>query len=196
MITIYRLRDPRDGKVRYVGQTSSSLAKRLSGHLSLARQQKLPLRYQQWMTELLGLNLLPIIESIETVANTAESHHRERYWIAEHMAAGDDVYVAAISALAMTPDQTARYIRADISVLTGLRGFKIGEAQFYSLDELDIFLGNGRQRRARGGRPKALDPLIHFQCRFPASSVAWLKNNGGSRTLRRVISQAMEADQK
>lgn len=81
---IYLLRDPRDGAVRYVGKTITSLRRRLSGHISRAKKPQH--HSQRWIAGLLGLGFTPIIELIEIAAQDWQD--RERFWIAHYRGAG------------------------------------------------------------------------------------------------------------
>ncbi len=77
---IYGLCDPRDGQLRYVGQTVN-LHQRLMGHMSDAKTRQNS--RTRWLRELESLQLKPISITIETIetADHAEVNSRERYWI-------------------------------------------------------------------------------------------------------------------
>lgn len=83
---IYSLTDPRDGRIRYIGVTSGSLANRLKGHLQRARQGENSHR-ARWMRVLLGLGLKPIIALVEET----EDRSREIYWIGHYRSVGCDL---------------------------------------------------------------------------------------------------------
>ena len=74
-ITIYGLRDPRDGKIKYVGQTWN-LKQRMSGHLSGPASR----REAQWIEELRveGLSPLPLVLEVVTEENATAAEDR---WI-------------------------------------------------------------------------------------------------------------------
>jgi len=73
--TIYKLIDPRDDTVRYIGK-SVNPRMRMYQHLALkGRSQK-----DRWIRELHDLGLKPQIECIETV-HRDEAATRERQWI-------------------------------------------------------------------------------------------------------------------
>jgi len=57
---LYRLRDPRDGRVRYVGQTTSSIETRLARHCETRTDRS---DRGLWICELFALGLRPIVES-------------------------------------------------------------------------------------------------------------------------------------
>ena len=83
---IYTLRDPRDGKIRYVGITTQPVRKRLTSHLRTARSGA---RWHsaRWLAQLLKENLQPQIEVLEKTGNA----NREIFWIAHFLAAGCDL---------------------------------------------------------------------------------------------------------
>lgn len=82
MVSIYKLIDPRDGSVQYIGKTRKSLQKRLKEHLWEAQSGKQNHKCK-WIRKVLSDELFPSIEFIEEVAwnNGAE---REIYWIAQY----------------------------------------------------------------------------------------------------------------
>lgn len=84
--TIYLLRDPRDGRVRYVGATSNRLAKRLQLHVILSA--KTTTRCAAWIRELTAARMAPSIEEI-LVADDWQT--AERAAIAGLRAAGADL---------------------------------------------------------------------------------------------------------
>lgn len=63
--TVYGLFDPRDGSLRYIGQTVLPLEVRLTGHLGEAFHPMFP--KQLWTRELLEMGLRPIIRPIACV---------------------------------------------------------------------------------------------------------------------------------
>ena len=68
MTAIYSLKDPRDGTVRYIGQTRRGLAARLKQHLVWAR--KYPgssVEKGTWLRELVAAGLSPVVELITEV---------------------------------------------------------------------------------------------------------------------------------
>ena len=76
---IYLLRDPWDGRVRYVGVTVSELSVRLNGHICDARNRPKH-RRDYWIRQVLDSGLYPIIELIEET----EDRDRECFWIAKY----------------------------------------------------------------------------------------------------------------
>ena len=76
MTKIYALVDPRDRRVRYVGKTRTTLARRLEGHLEKPTNHGMRL----WLTELYEVKLRPDIVAIEFVAEF-EWEAAERGWI-------------------------------------------------------------------------------------------------------------------
>ena len=71
-VELYRLRDPRDGRVRYVGQTTSALSTRLAGHCDTRRDRS---DRGLWICELFALGMRPTIES----AGLAEAGTADEY---------------------------------------------------------------------------------------------------------------------
>lgn len=76
--SIYALRDPRSGAIRYVGQTRCPLNKRLSEHIHCPTNR----RAREWMRELRDQGLRPEIVLLETV-DCADLSSREKFWIKE-----------------------------------------------------------------------------------------------------------------
>ena len=79
MVSIYVLKDPRTGAIRYVGKANDPKT-RLSGHLYNAKTERT--RKANWLKQLLRLGLTPFLEIIETCSES-EWQCRERFWIAE-----------------------------------------------------------------------------------------------------------------
>lgn len=76
--SIYALVDPRDRAVRYVGQTVCTLNKRLWEHLSKPTNENM----RAWVYELKSLEMLPVIELLETV-DRSRLNAFEDYWMGE-----------------------------------------------------------------------------------------------------------------
>lgn len=76
LVRIYVLKHPLTFEVRYVGATSQSLRRRLSGHIWDAKNLK-GTRKINWINSLLKEHLCPIIELVETCENWQE---REKFW--------------------------------------------------------------------------------------------------------------------
>lgn len=64
---IYVLKDPRDGAIRYCGQTAYALRTRLWRHCSDAKKYRGKRHLANWISGLLDGGLLPVMEVIETV---------------------------------------------------------------------------------------------------------------------------------
>lgn len=78
---IYKLIDPTDNLIKYVGKTSDNLNKRLISHLHSAYNRNRMLNEKNiWLINLFELNKIPIIELIEEV-DFDKSKEREFYWI-------------------------------------------------------------------------------------------------------------------
>lgn len=83
-ISIYRLSDPRDGQVRYIGK-SADLSRRMKEHLnrgSGGNRHKV-----EWIAGLRAEGLEPTVDVIETVLED-EAQERERFWIAHYRESG------------------------------------------------------------------------------------------------------------
>lgn len=85
--TVYKLIDPRDNSIFYIGQTYYELPARLTYHLN----DKKPSARKTKIDEIQAQGLKPIIEPIETVSLVSNYHERikfllerERYWIQWH----------------------------------------------------------------------------------------------------------------
>ena len=82
---IYTLEDPRDGQVRYVGQTFKSLEERLIGHLNINDKSN---SYKvNWIKQLLALDLVPTITLLDEVSEF-EWREAEKFWIIQMRALG------------------------------------------------------------------------------------------------------------
>lgn len=73
---IYKLVDPRDSLVRYVGKTNN-LKRRLWQHYYDNKEAKTPKR--KWIKELLELGLEPVLDICERVESAWQE--REKFWI-------------------------------------------------------------------------------------------------------------------
>lgn len=87
-VKIYKLIDPRNHEIRYVGKTIHSLNRRLIGHIDSARRFKNYL--YNWINSLAALDLKPIIELIEEVDESVWEE-KEIYWIQYHLDIGCDL---------------------------------------------------------------------------------------------------------
>jgi hypothetical protein len=77
---IYKLIDPRDNSIRYIGQTTKDLKTRYRGHMNDSISQNKNYRKCIWIRKLVKLGILPIIELIEEV-ELQNLDEREEYWI-------------------------------------------------------------------------------------------------------------------
>ena len=85
---IYSLKDPRNDKIKYIGQTKFSLNKRFDEHLRNCKYGRTKNQnIYKWINSLLEINILPIIELIEEI-NFKLLDEREKYWISFY---GDDL---------------------------------------------------------------------------------------------------------
>lgn len=88
-IYIYHLIDPRDGMIRYVGQTKD-VKDRLASHLSPAFLKRTN-RKNNWLKRLKSLNLKPEIELIEQ-CDPDDANRLEIFWIGYYRYIGIQLY--------------------------------------------------------------------------------------------------------
>jgi hypothetical protein len=90
---IYFLADPRDYLPRYVGQTSSTLKRRLSGHRSDSKRAGRGYRNSQWIKSLLSEGISPEINLLEDLSGEPQEYidYREKYWITFFKSKGNDL---------------------------------------------------------------------------------------------------------
>jgi hypothetical protein len=85
MYNIYILRCPISSEIRYVGQTRTSITKRLGGHIYEAtNRRKNKLNHKDnWILKLLKMGHRPIIEILESHKDVELNYilEREKYWI-------------------------------------------------------------------------------------------------------------------
>ena len=85
MYNIYILRCPISSEIRYVGQTRTSITKRLGGHIYEAtNRRKNKLNHKDnWVLKLLKMGHRPIIEILESHKDVELNYilEREKYWI-------------------------------------------------------------------------------------------------------------------
>ena len=93
---IYKLIDPRDNKIRYIGQTTKDLNKRFRGHMNDSLLQKKDFKKCKWIRKLVRLGLLPIIELIEEV-DISILDDREEYWIKYYLDLGNNLTNTVLS---------------------------------------------------------------------------------------------------
>jgi hypothetical protein len=82
-IKIYRLLDPRNSEVRYIGVTKFTLEHRLNRHIGESLEG-VKTHKCRWISKLLRSGLTPIAELIEIVAEDVWSE-RERFWITYYL---------------------------------------------------------------------------------------------------------------
>jgi hypothetical protein len=80
-VTIYALRDPRTGEIRYAGKTKARLPQRLREHLKPSSLRS-HTHKNYWLRDLLAAGQKPMIEALEMVDETEweqrEAHHIQR----------------------------------------------------------------------------------------------------------------------
>jgi len=84
-VFIYRLIDPRNEQIRYIGKTVNPL-NRLKQHLGSSKNPHM----NMWIDCLIDQNLIPKIDFIERTS-TGLSHSRERFWINHYLSMGCDL---------------------------------------------------------------------------------------------------------
>jgi hypothetical protein len=89
--TVYALRDPATGKVRYIGWTSKSLGSRLACHIHEASTEiGVHTHKVRWIRTLISCGARPLIEALESGTGDTWSE-AERKWIASFRAQGVDL---------------------------------------------------------------------------------------------------------
>ena len=87
-VYVYGLKDPRDGLIKYVGQTVNILA-RMSSHLTEGRRNHEPITAKaKWLAELQDLGQYPEVAVLETCSET-NCRQAEEHWIAEARKCGE-----------------------------------------------------------------------------------------------------------
>ena len=82
---IYALRDPRTNKTRYIGQSINPELRFYQHLVDIQNNCK-----GKWISELIGLNLKPNLEVLETVDDN-EANEVEKHYIAKYIKAGCDL---------------------------------------------------------------------------------------------------------
>ncbi|MFE5512256.1 hypothetical protein ACFQ9J_16885 [Streptomyces sp. NPDC056529] len=95
MGTLYALADPRDGAVRYIGQTTKDLSVRLAGHVNNPAS-----RVRPWVQELVAAGLTPIIAPLREDVPVPELLAAEREEITRRLIDGEDLLNQASTAVA------------------------------------------------------------------------------------------------
>ena len=84
---VYALTDPRSGEIRYIGKSSSGVA-RPQYHLSPAHIRRETTRKARWLQSLLALGLRAQIEVVEECGSVDHANEAERFWISQFRALG------------------------------------------------------------------------------------------------------------
>lgn len=87
---VYRLRDPRTGKIRYIGMTGQTLIKRVHQHM--AQTNKCSIDKYNWMRELIWSGYNPLIETIAEFENRELALKAETDWIYFGLSMGWDLF--------------------------------------------------------------------------------------------------------
>jgi hypothetical protein len=81
MVKIYKLLDPKNKEIKYIGKTINDLEVRLIGHITqLILNNPRFSEKNQWISSLLKEGYCPIIELVELV-NKEQANQKEKYWI-------------------------------------------------------------------------------------------------------------------
>lgn len=86
--SIYGLYDPRDGALRYIGQTQDELSRRLSGHVCDARRKGSSRHVLRWVRSLLRASVRPQIRALAVAKSLDELNALEVEFIADARASG------------------------------------------------------------------------------------------------------------
>lgn len=81
MNKIYALKDPMTNEIKYIGQTSLTLYRRLTRHVSESLTKKDETPKRKWIKSLIEKELCPTIELIEI---TDSPNERELYWMKQY----------------------------------------------------------------------------------------------------------------
>lgn len=104
MFFIYRLLDPRDHSICYVGM-SKNAERRYIEHT----QNQIRSDLHWWITSLKRLNLRPLLSIIEAVETIEEAKEREAHWIREYLERDEPLTNGLFPSSARLPGQT--YLR-------------------------------------------------------------------------------------
>lgn len=104
---IYGLRDPRDGKIKYVGQTRN-LEARYSGHMAVPMDRGLSAK-EQWIKDLRDVGTKPELVILERPAVGKATGRAEARWIRDAQADGPVFNIQAVGGF--VPPRPARALR-------------------------------------------------------------------------------------
>jgi hypothetical protein len=124
-VFIYRLHDPRDHEVRYVGRCVNP-KNRLAKHV---RNDRGNCHRVRWINSLREQGLKPVMEIIEE-CDDAVWRERERHWIAHHLEQGDRLTNATvggdgIDGYVFTEEQRARLSESHKGLPSPRRGIPV-----------------------------------------------------------------------
>lgn len=85
---IYGLYDPRNGELRYVGQTTRNVKDRFYQHISPYQLTRLSRHSVKWIASLRRLGMVPRVEQLAVAYSVAELNALEIQWIASSRAQG------------------------------------------------------------------------------------------------------------
>lgn len=84
MATIYGFADPRNGALRYVGQTRQPVHRRLKDHL----KSNFRSRVRDWLRKLRSIGMKPVIQILESDVVESDVNDAEVFWIAYFKSTG------------------------------------------------------------------------------------------------------------
>jgi hypothetical protein len=152
--TIYRLVDPSDNKIRYIGKTTQPILNRLAGHLAQPTNPAM----RVWINSLSLRGLTPRIETV-TTTTTAKLDAEEQRQISRHAKAGHRLL-------------NAPYYRDNVADLSGAHGVSQAEPEPRQREDpaqrlARRFFGELAQARADGRvRPWAVFCLVVLSSPF------------------------------
>lgn len=124
MYTIYRLIDPRDKQVRYIGLTNDVYA-RFSQHLKCEEEN---IKKNVWIRELRQANVMLIMETIEVKGTLEEARECEDRWIKEYLSQGCNLFNLQISKAFTYEDFLSAFGKKEDKKETTKRSYPKGDA--------------------------------------------------------------------
>jgi len=131
-VYVYGLVDPRDQRIRYVGQTRN-LASRLACHVALARAENWrPSRKDRWIAELEAVHLAPRIAVLQTCMDGDATGVEDRWisslakmgWLLNEIGARDGrarTYSAKLRTIKVSTTQEEHDLCSSAASIDGMR---------------------------------------------------------------------------
>jgi len=147
--TIYKLIDPTDNQIRYVGLTSQNIKTRLVSH---CHDKKGKSHKINWIQKLIKLGLTPIVLPIEEdILTLEEADMKEVFWINKLISDGYN----------LTNTEMGGYSQKDISDSTKLKISKKSKKRFEKEEEREkLRISNKRYENSKTEEQKINDILI------------------------------------